>query len=535
MSDEYDAWEPTDEELAVWRAMDRNALQSLEKLCPDELGGEPPQELGADVDSAVAEVAEIVAPRAGLGLDDEHEAALADLEHADWLTIVVGLLRSGVGTRLEADRAGQDDQAAELTDVAKDLAPAVRVLTALWQDCGVLDDDLRLTETGRWALPRGLARAWTHEEWLTDAERPVFTVWKRVLDEHRDEGSVPDAEVAAALAGALTDRVLGVAAGDLMHEPERAPVAEAMLAAADGAAAAVPLYLLARAAEGRGDGTDWVRLLERAVETDPTLEEPTAELADLRALAGDAKQAHRLYGLAGFDTGVDEMASLRRFTEPPSGTTGRNKPCPCGSGKKYKVCHGRSELHPLTDRATWLWAKVEVFARRDRYRPEVLRWADLMLGGHYDYDVVEEVADTHLAAWFALFGGGLLERLVDLHHDLLPEDERALLEVWAAAPVRLLEVTSVSAAHVVGARDVVTGEDLTFRDRRDGVGTGRAHPVLAGKTVLCRLLDDGTGRGALLSGPWEVSARLEAIRSLLVDGASDREVATAFLPLEEHA
>jgi preprotein translocase subunit SecA len=21
--------------------------------------------------------------------------------------------------------------------------------------------------------------------------------------------------------------------------------------------------------------------------------------------------------------------------------TGRNEPCPCGSGKKYKMCHGR--------------------------------------------------------------------------------------------------------------------------------------------------------------------------------------------------
>ncbi len=24
-----------------------------------------------------------------------------------------------------------------------------------------------------------------------------------------------------------------------------------------------------------------------------------------------------------------------------SGKTGRNAPCPCGSGKKYKHCHGR--------------------------------------------------------------------------------------------------------------------------------------------------------------------------------------------------
>jgi preprotein translocase subunit SecA len=26
---------------------------------------------------------------------------------------------------------------------------------------------------------------------------------------------------------------------------------------------------------------------------------------------------------------------------------GRNDPCPCGSGKKYKQCHGRAELHGM--------------------------------------------------------------------------------------------------------------------------------------------------------------------------------------------
>jgi len=27
-------------------------------------------------------------------------------------------------------------------------------------------------------------------------------------------------------------------------------------------------------------------------------------------------------------------------TAPPAGKVGRNDPCPCGSGKKYKKCHG---------------------------------------------------------------------------------------------------------------------------------------------------------------------------------------------------
>jgi preprotein translocase subunit SecA len=30
-----------------------------------------------------------------------------------------------------------------------------------------------------------------------------------------------------------------------------------------------------------------------------------------------------------------------------AGKIGRNQPCPCGSGKKYKKCHGRPGAPPL--------------------------------------------------------------------------------------------------------------------------------------------------------------------------------------------
>jgi preprotein translocase subunit SecA len=41
------------------------------------------------------------------------------------------------------------------------------------------------------------------------------------------------------------------------------------------------------------------------------------------------------------ETTVDE-ATLRRQTEADAlPRVGRNDPCPCGSGKKYKHCHGK--------------------------------------------------------------------------------------------------------------------------------------------------------------------------------------------------
>jgi hypothetical protein len=41
--------------------------------------------------------------------------------------------------------------------------------------------------------------------------------------------------------------------------------------------------------------------------------------------------------------GVKGTRPMRRATD----TIGRNAPCPCGSGKKYKLCHGRPGAGPL--------------------------------------------------------------------------------------------------------------------------------------------------------------------------------------------
>lgn len=38
--------------------------------------------------------------------------------------------------------------------------------------------------------------------------------------------------------------------------------------------------------------------------------------------------------------GVDYVAEINRGKQTAFGRAGRNEPCPCGSGKKYKKCHG---------------------------------------------------------------------------------------------------------------------------------------------------------------------------------------------------
>ena len=62
----------------------------------------------------------------------------------------------------------------------------------------------------------------------------------------------------------------------------------------------------------------------------------------------DAK-ADWLYGLEQWDAIFDEDTRKKFYLEAKKMNTivkpkkiGRNEPCPCGSGKKYKLCHGRT-------------------------------------------------------------------------------------------------------------------------------------------------------------------------------------------------
>jgi preprotein translocase subunit SecA len=54
------------------------------------------------------------------------------------------------------------------------------------------------------------------------------------------------------------------------------------------------------------------------------------------ALAGDIAEADPVAAAVADDVGKTNTPFKR-----PGRKIGRNEPCPCGSGKKYKQCHGR--------------------------------------------------------------------------------------------------------------------------------------------------------------------------------------------------
>ena len=64
-----------------------------------------------------------------------------------------------------------------------------------------------------------------------------------------------------------------------------------------------------------------------------------AEKARMDAAQRAAEQAHIQYH-SGEDATENSTAGDEDFSHPKR-KIGRNEPCPCGSGKKYKHCHGR--------------------------------------------------------------------------------------------------------------------------------------------------------------------------------------------------
>lgn len=366
--------------------------------------------------------------------------------------------------------------------------------------------------------------AWHGEpSWLDERDRSTYRVWRGVLDRHRKDGSLPDASELGSLAKSLGDELLSLVAFDLTIDPDLEPVAVAMAEAVTDRLSAVPSYLRACAAEGRGDADAWLAHLEAAVAADPQQRDALGDLADLRSVTGDAREAHRLYGLAGLDTSTPELQIVGRFLQPPEGT-GRNKPCPCGSGKKYKVCHGRTDAHPLVSRGPWLWLKLYVFAQRGVNREVLLDWAELLADAPRESrEAVARAMDDPLVVDLAAFDGGLLERFLEVLGPLLPDDERDLAASWVGAGLRLMEVQQVRPMRGVGLRDLVTGEQLQVLDRLMTTN------VEAKDLVLGRPMDDGAGDLRFQASPLSIPRLMRSRLLALFKAGADAEEVAHFL------
>lgn len=164
-------------------------------------------------------------------------------------------------------------------------------------------------------------------------------------------------------------------------------------------------------------------------------------------------------------------------------TTGRNDPCPCGSGRKYKHCHLTAEVRPLPawsidDRQRALDRLIK-FTSGAEWQAEVDEASEVFWpepGEHVsdaELKAVVTAPGTKIAFWqYFTFDYELGSKqrtpsalFLEQHGDRLPPRERLFLQRMDASYVRLFEVRGVRPDEGLDLRDLITGNDLFVRDK----------------------------------------------------------------------
>jgi SEC-C motif len=278
-------------------------------------------------------------------------------------------------------------------------------------------------------------------------------------------GSDGDATMGTLRQGLAIPEVLGYLADEVERRVATAgtsfaPVLDRLTAAAatptERAAAAL---LAARAAEGAGDSVSAHRLVTRALTDQGDLQPAVLDAVEYAACRGELRVADEL--LRHLDHPVAETlrSAVRSVLDAPAaaGQPGRNQPCPCGSGRKYKVCCQATAVAPLPARAGLLYTLVATFAQRpatgDRFGLLINQ-----LGG--------DPQGVLLCVDLLLTHEGAAERFLRVRGAWLRDDERHLIDSWAAIPIGAFEIREVRRGVGVTVRMLPGGEQVVLRDRK---------------------------------------------------------------------
>jgi tetratricopeptide (TPR) repeat protein len=244
-------------------------------------------------------------------------------------------------------------------------------------------------------------------------------------------------------------------------------------------------WLRAVALERLGDIEEAERELLAAESMDPDWPLPLIDLARFASDRGDVERGLALLRRSG-DLDHPLVALLQAHRVGPRNDLGRNEPCWCGSGRKYKKCHlGREQL-ALAQRVNWLYEKAA-------HHVYAAGWRELLAEVGYEryrhtHDLSEAVdagiADD-LVIDVVLFEGGAFAEFLEARGHLLPDDERLLAEQWLLVDRSVFEVNSVKPGVSVTARDVRSGET------HDVVSRTASRHLKSGQLICARLVPVG--------------------------------------------
>jgi tetratricopeptide (TPR) repeat protein len=240
-------------------------------------------------------------------------------------------------------------------------------------------------------------------------------------------------------------------------------------------------------AERAGDLAAAEQHLEAALEADPEHLVAVDRLAWYLSDRGDAARAIRLWSRVS-NPRLDRLVTMLRALIRPERAVGRNEPCWCGSGRKYKQCHlGEPDGLPLADRVGWLAAKAELYVERQGLEvwDDIEDLAFVLTGG--DSERLATIAQEPLLLDLVLTEGRRFEDFLDERGELLPEDEAALAASWLAVPRSVYEVLEVDPGVGLVLREVASGERLEVPERSPRGWARR------GRFVCTRAVPDGQG------------------------------------------
>ncbi|MDN4516688.1 SEC-C domain-containing protein [Mycolicibacterium austroafricanum] len=280
-------------------------------------------------------------------------------------------------------------------------------------------------------------------------------------------------------------------------------------------------WLRAVALERMGDIEAAERELLAAESMDTDWPLPLYDLARIASDRGDVERGLALLRRAGADPDDPLLAMLSSFRAEARSDLGRNEPCWCGSGRKYKKCHLGKEQPSLPERVGWLYAKAAQHALMGG-------WRDLIVELDYErsqyHDAPDETADPLLID-AALFEGGAFEDFLAVRGPLLPEDERSLAEQWLLVDRSLFEVEQVRPGHGVRVRDVRTGDIHEVQERT------ASRQLTAGQLICTRVLPAGDDTAQFFGGLEPVALHQRDALIALLDEGPDPVDLVAFLSL----
>lgn len=185
-----------------------------------------------------------------------------------------------------------------------------------------------------------------------------------------------------------------------------------------------------------------------------------------------------------------EPAPLARpapAARPKAQRPGRNDPCPCGSGRKYKQCHlridqeeasARSPVQHLHDLDGRLVHDLTVFAMR--------RFGEAWRRFEEDFADAEDSAQLS-RAWSVchcrIAGATVLERYLEEKGPRLSTLERAWLSAQRAAWLSVWEVLAVEPGKTVTLHDLLSGEE------RRVIESGGSRTLVSRDAILARVVD----------------------------------------------